>query len=143
MDKERVFYMPRKLFIFALPFTLAILLLALAGRGSPTAAATQSSSGQSPAVARIDACTLLRKAEAEKVLGKPVDEPTHPIQSTQTYVVDSCEYRITGATAKDHAILTIMVPADGDLKTALTMFATDKQGAQATYNSALPDISGL
>ena len=133
----------KKSFLPVITLMLVILLLALAGCGSPTATVAQSSAGQSPAVARIDACSLLTKADAEQVLGKAVDEPTHPIQSEETFLVDSCEYRMTGATAKEHAILTIVAPANGDLETALKTFATGKQGAQAAYPSTLPDLPGL
>jgi hypothetical protein len=122
---------------------MIILLLALSGCGSPTAAATQPPGAQSQGIAKIDACTLLTKADAVKIMGNPVDDPTHPVQGTQTFYVDSCKYKLTGGKTLDNVTLTLEIPANGDLATAQTTFSDSKQMAQATYNIAPLDISGL
>jgi hypothetical protein len=136
--------MLKKTLISALQFSFFLLLLALAGCGKQAPAAAQPSAGQQPQLANtIDACTLLTKADAEQVLGSPVDEALRPVQSTEPNIVDSCEYRITGATAKDHVVLTVVLPVSGDLESAQKIFAAGRQGAQATYGSTLPDVPGL
>ncbi len=132
--------MLNKTFLSAILLAMAVLLLA--GCGSPTPAASGTPAGQSASLAGIDACTLFTKADAEKILGKPVDEATHPTHSTDPVIVDSCDYRITGGTAKDHAILIIMQPANGDLKSAQVIFTSSKQGAQGSYGSIL-EVRGL
>jgi hypothetical protein len=122
------------------------LLLSLSACGSKTTSTTQSSAqsqASSPANLKIDACVLLTKNDAEHILGKPVDSPTHPVQGNETYYVDSCEYKMSGGTALDNALLTIEVPSNGDLVTAQTAFATGKQQAQAAYNSVPLDVTGL
>jgi hypothetical protein len=135
--------MLKKALISALPFSFFLLLLALAGCGKQAPAAAQPSASQSSLANTVDACTLLTKADAEQVLRSPVDEAIRPVQSTEPNIVDSCEYRVTGAMAKDHAVLTLVLPVSGDLESAKKIFTAGRQGAQATYGSALPDIPGL
>jgi hypothetical protein len=98
---------------------------------------------QAPASAAIDACTLLTKADAEQILGKPVDAPTHPVTGNETFIVDSCEYRVTGATPLDNATLIVTVPAAGDQATAQAAFNLAKTQAQAAYGSAPLDVPGV
>lgn len=50
---------------------------------------------------------------------------------------------MTGGTAMDNTTLTVEIPANGDLASAQTAFATGKQQAQAAYNSPPLDVSGL
>ena len=142
--------MSKKLFFHAIPFVLVVLLLALAGCGSSKPAASQPAAqapsqppAQSLVSTKIDACTLLTKADAEQILGKPVDDPTHPVQGNETFSVDSCEYKVTGGTALDNATLIVTVPSNGDLATAQTAFDTGKQQAQAAYNAAPVDVPGV
>lgn len=135
--------MLKKALISALSFSFFLLLLALAGCGKQAPAATQPPASQASLASTIDACTLLTKADAEQVLGSKVDEAIRPVQSTEPNIVDSCEYRIIGATVKDHAVLTVVIPVSGDLESAKKIFAAGRQGAQATYGSALPDVPGL
>jgi len=130
--------MSRKLFIHALILVLGILLLSLTACGSSTPATPQPSAGLN-----VDACMLLTKIDAEQILAKPVDAPTHPVQGTTTYYVDSCEYRVTGGTPRDKATLTLIVAADGDPSTAQKSFNLSKQMAQATYDLAPLDVPGL
>jgi hypothetical protein len=62
---------------------------------------------------------------------------------TETYIVDSCEYRVTGGTAAQNITLTLEVPADGDMAAVRAAFDTGKQQAQAAFNAAPLDIPGL
>ncbi len=147
--------MLKKQSFLTISLAMIIMLLILVGCGSPTAASTQPSAqvpvqstsqqpaAQSPASVKIDACTLLTKADAVQILGNPVDDPTHPVQANETFNVDSCEYQVMGGTALDNATLIVTVPSNGDLATAQTAFVTGKQQAQAAYNAAPVDVPGL
>ncbi len=151
--------MPRNLFSHAILFLLVVLLMSLAGCGSPTPAAPQPTTQgpaqttaqptaeqpteQSLASTKIDACALLTKTDAEQILGKPVDDPTHPVQGNETFSVDSCEYKVTGGTARDNATLIVTVPSNNDLAIAMTAYTTGMQQAQAAYNAAPVDVPGL
>ena len=134
-----------KRFIFTvIPFALVIMLLALSGcaSSSPTAQSTQSSQ-QPPVNTSLDACTLLTKADAEQIMGKPVDDPTHPVQGNETFTVDSCEYKVQGGTALDNVTLIVTVSSNGDLATAQTAFNTGEQQAQAAYGASPVDVPGV
>ena len=138
-----------------IPLAMIVMLLILAGCGSPTAASTQppaqapvqptsqQPAAQSPASAKIDACTLLTKADATQIMGNPVDDPTHPVQGSEAFYVDSCEYKLTGGTTLDNITLTVEIPTTGDLATAQAAFNTGKQQAQAAYNAAPLDVPGV
>ena len=132
----------RKRFLSSLLPVVTVLLLTLAACGSSSPIAAQPAV-KSPAGVKIDACKLLTKADAEKLLGKAADAPTHPVQGTETYYVDSCEYRLTGGSAMDNATLTVEVPTNGDLASAQAAFNTGKQQAQAAYNTAPVDVPGF
>jgi hypothetical protein len=134
--------MKKPLFSITFPGTI-ILLLVLSSCGSPTAVATQPPKAQSPAFEKINACNLLTKADAAQIMGSPVDDPTHPVQGSETFYVDSCKYKKTGGTALDGVTLTVEIPVNGDLATAQTAFTSGKQQAQAAYNSAPQDVTGV
>jgi hypothetical protein len=131
----------------AAPLAMIVMLLTLVGCGGPTAQApaqiTPQSTAQSPAFVEIDACTLLTKADATQIMGNPVNEPTHPVQGTQTFYVDSCEYNLTGGTPVDDVTLTLEIPVNGDLATAQQVFNAGKQQAQAAYSGAPLDVTGV
>ena len=144
--------MPKKIFLDSVPFFLAVLTVFLAGcqpihnqaplldeEDTPTPKA----SAQAPAASKFDACSILTKADAEQILGEPVDSPTSPQMGSETFSVDSCAYQVTGGTALDRATLILTVPANGDLARAQAVFNTGKQQAQSLYNSAPVDVSGL
>jgi hypothetical protein len=146
--------MPKKLFVYAMPFTLVAMMLVLVGCGGanptalPLADATAKPTGTPaptlpPASVAIDACSLLTKADAELILGSPVDNPTQPVQGSETFNVYSCEYYVTGGTPLDNATLIVTVPSNGDLGTALAAFTAGKDQAQTMYNAAPLDVPGL
>ena len=149
--------MSKKLVIHAILFILLLALADCAGskpaaqpQVTQTPAATQPSvqataqpPAQAPVSAAIDACSLLTKADAEQILGKPVDDPTHPVTGNEIFIVDSCDYKVTGGTPLDNATLIVTVPSGGDLATAQTAFNTGKQQAQAAYGSAPADVPGV
>jgi hypothetical protein len=91
----------------------------------------------------IDACALLTKADAEKILGQPVKDAEHPIEGSETFLVTSCSYHVQGGTAMDRAVLIATIPQTPDATTAQTAFDTGKKGAQANYNAAPVDVPGL
>jgi hypothetical protein len=143
--------MSKKVLSHSIPLLVAALLLGLAGcadLGPRTPfpeeeTTTPQSSAQAPAASKFDACKLLTKADAEQILGKPVDSPTNPLQGDATYSVDSCEYKVTGGTALDNATMIVTVPANGDPARAQAVFNSGKQQAQALYNAAPLDVPGL
>jgi hypothetical protein len=130
--------MLKKLLFPAAPLAMIIMLLTLVSCSGPAAA-----TAQAPALVKIDACTLLTKADATQIMGNPVNEPTHPVQGTQAFYVDSCEYKLTGGTPLDDVTLTVEIPVNGDLATAKSVFNAGKQQAQATYNAAPLDVPGV
>jgi hypothetical protein len=139
---------------FAINMIFAMLFV-LAGCGSPQTAAPGSSVTTSipgnptsaptgnTAPGGLDPCTLLTKADAESILGKPVMDATHPITADATFEVRSCEYRVTGGTALDNATLIYTVSSEGDAATAKTAFDTGKKDAQKSWNAAPVDVPGL
>ncbi len=148
--------MSKKVFLHAIALLAAALAVCLAGCRAVTSSdalpdlatqlpqASAQASAQAPAAAsKFDACKLLTKADAEQILGEPVDSPTNPMQGDATYSVDSCEYKVTGGTALDNATLVVTVPASGDPARAQAVFNSGKQQAQAMYNAAPVDVPGL
>ncbi|HTX90520.1 MAG TPA: hypothetical protein VMC09_04805 [Anaerolineales bacterium] len=137
--------MSKNSFTLIILLTMTALLLGLAGCGGVGTANPGSATvaGQPVKGVTIDACALLTKADAEQILGKPVEDPTHPVEGSETFNVFSCEYKMQGGTALDNASLIVTVPAAGDLQTAQIAFDTGKQQAQAAYNAAPVDVPGL
>jgi hypothetical protein len=113
---------------------IAFLMLLTACGGAPAAPS---------GTASIDACALLSQADAEQILGGSVEAPTQPMQGAATFLVTSCEYSLQGGTPLDNASVIVTVPSDGDLATAQAAFDTGKQQAQANYNAAPVDVSGV
>jgi hypothetical protein len=95
------------------------------------------------APAGLNACTLLTKADAEAILGQPVKEPEFPIQGSETFIVDSCKYRVVDEASFDHTSLIVTVPASGDVQSAQIAFDTDKSTAEANFGAAPVDVPGL
>ena len=151
--KKRSGFHAKKVILIANPLVLIILLLSLAGCGSSTPAVQpfgQTSVQPSmlalvlaPAGVKIDACTLLTKADAEQIPGKAVDDPTHSVTGSKTFSVDSCEYKVTVGTALDTASLIVTVPSNGDLARAQAVFTSGKQQVQTAYNAVPVDVVGL
>jgi hypothetical protein len=149
--------MSKKVLLHSIALLTAALMAGLAGcravesrdtlpvpATQPPQAPAPQSSAQAPAAAsKFDACKLLTKADAEQILGKPVDSPTNPLQGDETYSVDSCEYKVTGGTPLDNVTLIVTVPANGDPARAQAVFNSGKQQAQALYNAAPLDVPGL
>jgi hypothetical protein len=86
---------------------------------------------------------LFTRADAEKILGKPVKDAEHPVSGSETFNVSSCAYHVQGGTAMDGATLILTIPSERDLTTAKTAFESGKNMAQANYNAAPVDVPGV
>ena len=91
----------------------------------------------------VDACALLSKADAEKILGQPVKDPESPVQGSADFNVSSCVYHTQTGTALDRVALVVWVVASGDAAYAKTAFETDKQKVPANYNADPVDVAGV
>ncbi len=119
-----------KLLFLFLSFTL-LLSLTSCGRGK---------SGKSTAP---DPCTLLTRADAEKILGKTVKDPDHPVTGSQNFEVNSCAYHAQDGMATDAATLITMAPASGGAVFAKTSFENDKKLTQSNYSADPVDVPDL
>ena len=151
--------MPTKAFSCSTLFTLLVLLLVLSACGNPQAStqpagqptavqasvqpAIQPATVQPVGSSTIDACSLLTKADAAQILGKPVEAPTQPVQGSETFNVSSCEYKLQGGTPMDNVTIIVAVPDNGDQAIALTAFDAGRRQAQAAYNATPVMVAGV
>ena len=125
---------------------MLLALFALAGCGSsPTTALAGSTSapGGNVAPAGADPCTLLTKADAESILGKPVGDATHPVNGGANFEVSSCEYTVVGGTALDNSTLVYTYASGVDASLTKTAFDTGRAQAKASWNADPVDVPGL
>ena len=87
--------MPKKIFLYPFAAFLTALAVFMAGCGplaigvsslEDTETFTPQSSAEARASSKFDACKLMTKADAEQILGDPVDSPTNPLQEVRPIV---------------------------------------------------------
>jgi hypothetical protein len=93
--------------------------------------------------ALIDACALFTAADAEQILGDPVDDATHPLSGSELFTVTSCKYRVREGNALENATIIVTVPADGDKAAARTAFEIGKKQAPDMYGASPVEIPGI
>jgi len=109
----------------------------------PTEVVQSTEETQPADAAIVDACTLLTKEDAEKILGKPVKAPKTPVQGSETFNVTSCSYQIDGGTAMDTASVIVIIPSLGDAGFARESFENDKKTVKDSYGADPVDVAYL
>ena len=87
----------------------------------------------------VDACALLPKAEAEKVLGGPVKDAEHPLDGMGNFAITSCTYHTVAGGSR----ISLIVMAATDPASAKASYEMDKK-TNVTHMQAEPkDVVGI
>ncbi len=87
----------------------------------------------------VDACSLLTKADAEKMLGKPVKDAEHPLDGAAVYTITSCNYRAVSGGER----VSVMVIAASDAQSARSAFDLEKKQAPSMMQVDPQDVAGI
>lgn len=87
----------------------------------------------------VDACALLPKAEAERILGGPVKDAEHPLDGVGNFAITSCTYHTVSGGAR----ISLIVMAATDPASAKASYEMDKS-TNATHMQSQPrDVAGI
>jgi hypothetical protein len=127
-----------------LPLVAFVLVPLLAGCGSSSASiAAHNSSGTSTAQSKLDACTLITKADVAAIMGQSFQDGEHGLEndgSGGAAAFSECRFALTSDAFNKVSVFVRRSPVDDNSTAAIEQV---RQTMREDFNATLHDVSGV